>query len=67
MINHLRALSEKLHRYSSSFNKFVILCDFNVDVDEQQIRTFCDNYDLKSLIICHNKSYNAIPFALTKF
>ena len=67
MINHLRALSEKLHKYSSSFNKFIILGDFNAHVEEQQIRTFCDNYGLKSLTICHNKSYNAIPLALTKF
>ena len=48
--NHLRALSEKLDIYSSSYNNFIILGDFNIEMEEQQIKAFCDNYGLKSLI-----------------
>ena len=48
--NHLRALSEKLDIYSSSYSNVIILGDFNIEVKEQQIKAFCDNYGLKNLI-----------------
>ena len=48
--NHLRALSEKLEIYSSSYSNFIILGDFNIEMEEQHIQDFCDNYALKSLI-----------------
>ena len=48
--NHLRALSEKLDIYSSSSNKFIIVGNFNIEMEEQQIKAFCNNYGLKSLI-----------------
>ena len=48
--NHLRALSEKLDIYAASYDNFIILGDFNIEVEEQQIKDFCDNYSLKSLI-----------------
>ena len=48
--NHLRALSEKLDIYSSSYSNFIILGDFNIGVKKQQIKVFCDNYGLKNLI-----------------
>ena len=47
--NHLRALSEKLDIYSLSYNNFIILDDFNIEVEEQQIKAFYDNYGLSSL------------------
>ena len=47
--NHLRALSEKLDIYSSSYSNFIILGDINIEVKEQQIKAFCDNYGLKNL------------------
>ena len=47
--NHLRALSEKLDIYSSSYESFIILGDFNMEMEEQQIKAFYDNYGLKSL------------------
>ena len=46
--NHLRALSEKLG--CSSYNNFIIPGDFNVEMEEQQIKAFCDKYGLKSLV-----------------
>ena len=48
--NHLRTLSGKLDIYSSSYNNFVILGDFNIEMEEEQIKAFCDNYDFKNLI-----------------
>ena len=48
--NHLRAVSEKLDIYSSNYSNFSILKDFNIEMEEQQIKAFCDNYGLKSLI-----------------
>ena len=44
--NHLRALSEKLDIYSTSYDNFIILGDFNIEMEEQQIKDFCDNYSL---------------------
>ena len=37
--NHLDAFSEKLERHFSSYNN-VILDDFNVEMEEHQIKTF---------------------------
>ena len=48
--NHLRAPNEKLDIYSTSYDNFFILGDFNIEMEEQQIKAFCDNYGLKSLI-----------------
>ena len=48
--HHLRALSGKLDIYSTSCGNFIILGDFNIEVEEQQIKDFCDDYSLKSLI-----------------
>ena len=48
--NHLRALSEKLDIYSTSYDNFIILGDFNIEIEEQEIKDFCDKYSLKSLI-----------------
>ena len=46
----LCALSKKLNIYSTSYDNFIILGDFNFEMKEQQIKGFCDNYSLKSLI-----------------
>ena len=54
--NHLRAPSEKLDIYSTNYNNFIILGDFNIEIEEQQIEVFCENYSLKSPIrqpTCH--------------
>ena len=48
--NYLCALSETLDINSSSYNSFIILGDFTIEMKEQQIKVFCDNYGLKSLI-----------------
>ena len=70
--NHLRALSEKLDIYSTSYDNFISLGDFNIEMEQQQIKDFCDNYSFKSLIrqpTCYNKSRNNptyIDLILTK-
>ena len=46
----LCALSKKLDIYSTSYDNFIILGDFDFEMEEQQIKNFCDNYSLKSLI-----------------
>ena len=48
--NHFCALSQKLGKYSSSYNNFIILSDFNIQMKEEQIKAFCENNDFKSLI-----------------
>ena len=46
----LCALSKKLNIYSTSYDNFIILGDFNFEMEEQQIKDFCDSFSLKSLI-----------------
>ena len=48
--NHLKALSDFLDSHSSTYEKVLILGDFNVEVDDQNIKTFCDSCSLTSLI-----------------
>ena len=48
--NYLKALSDFLDSYSSTYEKVLILGDFNVEVDVQNMKTFCDSYSLTSLI-----------------
>ena len=48
--NYLKALSDVLEAHSSIYIEKLILGDFNVEVDDQNIKTFCDNYSLTSLI-----------------
>ena len=48
--NHLKALSDFLDSHSSTYEKVLILGDFNVEADDQNMKTFCDSYSLTSLI-----------------
>ena len=48
--NHLKALSDFLDSHSSTYAKVLILGDFNVEVDDQNMKTFCDSYSLTNLI-----------------
>ena len=48
--NHLEALSDFLDFHSSSYDSIIILGDFNVDVEEPHMKTFCANYSLQNLI-----------------
>ena len=48
--NHLKALSDFLDSHSSTYEKVLILSDFNVEADDQNMETFCDSYSLTCLI-----------------
>ena len=48
--NHLKVLSDFLDSHSSAYEKVLILGDFNVEVDYQNMKKFCDSYSLTSLI-----------------
>ena len=57
--NHLDALSTYLDLHSTTYEKILILGDFNVGIEEQHMKAFCDNYNLTSLIkqpTCYKKS-----------
>ena len=47
---HLDRLSESLDTFSSDYQKFIILGDFNVEINENHMKSFCKNYDLTNLI-----------------
>ena len=48
--NHLSALSVSLEIYSSQYEHFIVLEDFNVEVENGNIEEFCKNYNFKKLI-----------------
>ena len=48
--NHLKVLSDFLDSRSSTYEKVLILGDFNKELDDQNVKTFCDSYSLTSLI-----------------
>ena len=48
--NHLDALSTYVDLHSTTYQKMLILGDFNVGIEEQYMKAFCDNYNLTSLI-----------------
>ena len=48
--NHLDALSTYLDLHSTTYEKILILSDFNVGIEEQHMKAFCDDYNLTSLI-----------------
>ena len=48
--NHLKALSDFLDSRSSTYEKVLCLGDFNVEVDDQILKIFCDSYSLTSLL-----------------
>ena len=48
--NHLKALSHFLDSHSSTNEKILILGDFNVEADDQNMKTFSDSYSLKDLV-----------------
>ena len=48
--NHLDALGTYLDLHSTTYEKILILGHFNVGIEEQHMKAFCDNYNLTSLI-----------------
>ena len=48
--NDLDAVSKTLDLHSSTYDKIMLLGDFNTEIDEQHMQSFLNNYSLKSLI-----------------
>ena len=46
--NHLSRLSMSSDAYSSQYEHFIVLGDFNVEVKNRDMEEFCKNYNLKS-------------------
>ena len=46
----LDAVSKTLDLHSSTYDKIMLLGDFNTEIDEQHMQSFLNNYSLKSLI-----------------
>ena len=44
------ALRNSLDLHSSKYEQILILGDFNVEIEEAYMKSFCENYNLKSLI-----------------
>ena len=51
--NDLDAMSRYLHLNFTTYEKILILGEFNVGIGEQYMKAFCDNYNLTSLLIQH--------------
>ena len=47
---HLTALRNSLDLHPSKYEKILILGDFIVEIEEANMKSFCENYNLKSLI-----------------
>ena len=61
--NHLSALNVILDIYSSQYEHFIVMGDFNVEVENRDMEEFCKNYNLKSLIpvpTCYKSPKNSL-------
>ena len=48
--NHSIALSTYLDLHSATYEKILILGDFNIGIEDQHLKAFCNNCNLTSLI-----------------
>ena len=67
--NYFKALSDFLDSRFSTYKKVFILGDFNVEVDEQNMKIFYDSYSLTSLIkqrTCYCLKIHLIPHVLLR-
>ena len=48
--NHLDSLSRNLALYSSTYENYIIIGDFNIEADSKEMSSFCDTFDFTSLI-----------------
>ena len=47
---HLDRISQSLDVFSSKYERFLLVGDFNVAVEETHMKSFCENYALTNLI-----------------
>ena len=48
--SHLESLSRNLDLFSSKYDSYLVVGDFNVSAEEANIKNFCESFSLKSLI-----------------
>ena len=63
--SHLETLHKCLALYSSKYENLIVLGDFNIGMDNNDMTVFCTTYDLKSLIeepTCYKNPEN--PFCI---
>ena len=61
LTNNLVTLSKFLDLHSSKYKKMLILRDFNLGIDEPQMKSFCETYNLTNLIkqpTCYKRPEN---------
>ena len=46
---HLDTLSKSLDLYSGHYENTILIGDFNVSIDDPQIKSFCESYRFRSL------------------
>ena len=50
IFNHLEALKKSLDLYSAHYKNIVLLGDFNVNIKDPYMESFCESFRFKSLI-----------------
>ena len=48
--NNLDSLSRNLALYSSTYENYTIIGNFNIEADSREMSSFCDTFDITSLI-----------------
>jgi len=48
--HHLKSIGNNLDSVSSKYEHFILLGDFNAEMDNNSMQEFCETYDLKALI-----------------
>ena len=48
--NHLQLIRKKLDLYSSSYERIILVGDFNSEINDKCMNDFCESYNLSSLI-----------------
>ena len=59
--NHLDSLSKNLSLFSSAYDNYIVIDEFNIEADSKEMSSFCDTFDLTSIIkkpTCHKNSDN---------
>ena len=50
IVNQLDSLSKNLALYSSAYDDYIAIGDFNIEADNKETSSFCDTFDVTSLI-----------------
>ena len=64
---HIDKLSKSLELFSPDYEKVIFLGDFNVGVNDNHMKSFCENYGLKNLIkqpTCYKNPSNSTCIAV---